>query len=168
MLHRIKKAHDVNRDKWIGVGGKFKDDETPEECLLREVREETGLTLLNYRFRGILTFIADGWESEYIHLFTADKFEGTLTDCREGHLEWVPKDRIEQLPIWEGDKRFRFFFAETVIPGGYVNEFRFDPILNAFQKSGFQKHFSNMLWKPLILSIYFFLTVTCFTELAGL
>ncbi len=106
MLHRIKKAHDVNRDKWIGVGGKFKDDETPEECLLREVREETGLTLLNYRFRGILTFIADGWESEYIHLFTADKFEGTLTDCREGHLEWVPKDRIEQLPIWEGDKIF--------------------------------------------------------------
>ncbi len=106
MLHRIKKAHDVNRDKWIGVGGKFKDDETPEECLLREVREETGLTLLNYRFRGILTFIADGWESEYIHLFTADKFEGTLTDCSEGHLEWVPKDRIEQLPIWEGDKIF--------------------------------------------------------------
>lgn len=106
MLHRIKKAHDVNRDKWIGVGGKFQDDETPEECLLREVREETGLTLLNYRFRGILTFIADGWESEYIHLFTADKFEGTLTDCREGHLEWVPKDRIEQLPIWEGDKIF--------------------------------------------------------------
>lgn len=106
MLHRIKKAHDVNRDKWIGVGGKFQDDETPEECLLREVREETGLTLLNYRFRGILTFIADGWESEYIHLFTADKFEGTLTDCSEGHLEWVPKDRIEQLPIWEGDKIF--------------------------------------------------------------
>ena len=106
MLHRIKKAHDVNRDKWIGVGGKFKDDETPEECLLREVREETGLTLLNYRFRGILTFIADGWESEYIHLYTATAFEGELTECDEGSLEWVPKERLFSLPIWEGDKIF--------------------------------------------------------------
>ncbi len=106
MLHRIKKEHDVNRDKWIGVGGKFEPDETPEECLLREVKEETGLTLLKYRFRGILTFIAEGWESEYIHLYTATEFKGTLAECAEGNLEWVPIDQIETLPIWDGDRIF--------------------------------------------------------------
>ncbi len=106
MLHRTKKEHDVNHDKWIGVGGKFEPEEMPEECLLREVKEETGLTLLKYQYRGILTFIADGWESEYIHLYTADEFAGELTDCSEGTLEWVPKDKIEALPIWEGDKIF--------------------------------------------------------------
>lgn len=106
MLHRTKKKHDVNHDKWIGVGGKFEPDEMPEECLLREVKEETGLSLLKYRYRGILTFIANGWESEYIHLYTATEFTGELTECREGTLEWVQKDRIETLPIWEGDKIF--------------------------------------------------------------
>ena len=106
MLHRIKKEHDVNRNKWIGVGGKFEPDETPEECLLREVKDETGLTLLKYRFRGILTFIAEGWESEYIHLYTATEFKGTLAECAEGNLEWVPIDQIETLPIWDGDRIF--------------------------------------------------------------
>ena len=106
MLHRTKKQHDVNHDKWIGVGGKFEPDEMPEECLLREVKEETGLSLLKYRYRGILTFIADGWESEYIHLYTATEFTGNLTECNEGTLEWVPKEQIETLPIWEGDKIF--------------------------------------------------------------
>ncbi len=106
MLHRTKKQHDVNHDKWIGVGGKFEPNEMPEECLLREVKEETGLFLLNYRYRGILTFIADGWESEYIHLYTATAFTGELTECTEGTLEWVPKEQIETLPIWEGDKIF--------------------------------------------------------------
>lgn len=106
MLHRTKKKHDVNHDKWIGVGGKFEPDEMPEECLLREVKEETGLSLLKYRYRGILTFIANGWESEYIHLYTATEFTGELTECREGTLEWIQKDRIETLPIWEGDKIF--------------------------------------------------------------
>lgn len=106
MLHRTKKKHDVNHDKWIGVGGKFEPNEMPEECLLREVKEETGLSLLKYRYRGILTFIANGWESEYIHLYTATEFTGELTECREGTLEWVQKDRIETLPIWEGDKIF--------------------------------------------------------------
>ena len=106
MLHRIKKEHDVNRDKWIGVGGKLEPDEMPEECLLREVKEETGLTLLNYQYRGILTFTAEGWESEYIFLYTASAFEGELTECNEGALEWVAKDAIESLPIWEGDKIF--------------------------------------------------------------
>ena len=106
MLHRTKKQHDVNHDKWIGVGGKFEPNEMPEECLLREVKEETGLFLLNYRYRGILTFIADGWESEYIHLYTATEFTGELTECTEGTLEWVPKEQIETLPLWEGDKIF--------------------------------------------------------------
>ena len=112
MLHRTKKEHDVNHDKWIGVGGKFEPDEMPEECLLREVKEETGLTLLNYRYRGILTFIANGWESEYIHLYTASEFEGELAECEEGTLEWIPKSQIDSLPIWEGDKIFFRLLAE--------------------------------------------------------
>lgn len=107
MLHRVKKQYDVNRDKWIGVGGKFKRDESPEECLLREVWEETGLTLTSYRFRGVVTFVSEGWETEYMYLYTADRYIGTLKDCDEGNLEWVAKDRIQDLPIWEGDK---FFF----------------------------------------------------------
>ena len=114
MLHRTKKKHDVNHDKWIGVGGKFELEEMPEECLLREVKEETGLTLLKYRYRGILTFIAEGWESEYIHLYTASEFAGELTECNEGALEWVPKEKIEMLPIWEGDKIFlRLLMGDT-------------------------------------------------------
>lgn len=114
MLHRIKKKNDVNHDKWIGVGGKFEPGESPEECLLREVREETGLTLTHWRYRGIITFVLDG-EAEYMHLFTADDWRGTMirgTDCAEGILEWVPKDRIESLPIWEGDKLFFRLLAE--------------------------------------------------------
>lgn len=106
MLHRVKKENDINHDKWIGVGGKFEKNETPEECLLREVKEETGLTLLKYHFRGIITFLSDRWEAEYMHLFTASEFEGTLTECDEGNLEWIPKSEIENLPIWEGDKIF--------------------------------------------------------------
>ncbi|NBI88543.1 8-oxo-dGTP diphosphatase [Lachnospiraceae bacterium] len=106
MMHRTKKSQDVNEGKWIGVGGKFEEDETPEECLLREVKEETGLTLLNYRYRGILTFIAEGWESEYIFLYTATEFEGTLSECREGDLKWIQKDALWGLSLWEGDKIF--------------------------------------------------------------
>ena len=106
MLHRVKKKNDVNQDKWIGVGGKFEDKESPEECLLREVREETGLTLTDYRFRGIVTFASDGWETEYMHLYTATGWTGTMTECDEGNLEWVPKSRVQELPIWEGDKLF--------------------------------------------------------------
>ena len=108
MLHRVKKQHDVNQDKWIGVGGKFEENESPDECLLREVREETGLTLTDYRFRGVVTFLTDGgWEGEYMYLFTARCWEGELDSaCTEGELEWVSKDRVPQLPIWEGDKIF--------------------------------------------------------------
>ena len=106
MLHRVKKKNDANHDKWIGVGGKFEPGETPEECLLREVKEETGLTLTKFRARGIVTFLSDQWEGEYMHLFTATEYTGELTECDEGELVWVPKDEIENLPIWEGDKIF--------------------------------------------------------------
>lgn len=106
MLHRVKKEKDVNKDKWIGIGGKFEADESPEECLLREAREETGLSLTSYRLRGVLTFICEGWESEYIFLYTADGFQGDIGECPEGELEWVKKDEVEKLNLWEGDKIF--------------------------------------------------------------
>ncbi len=106
LLHRVKKENDLNRDKWIGVGGKFEDKESPEECLLREGREETGLTLTAYRYRGVVTFVSDVWETEYMHLFTADGFTGQLKPCDEGVLEWVDDDRVPTLPTWEGDRVF--------------------------------------------------------------
>lgn len=106
MLHRTVKKNDVNKDKWIGVGGHFEEGESPEECLLREVKEETGLTLTSFSFRGIITFLAEGWPTEYMCLYTADAFEGILTECEEGTLEWVEKDRIMSLNLWEGDKIF--------------------------------------------------------------
>ena len=107
MLHRVKKAVDENKDKWIGVGGKFEEGESPEDCLLREVREETSLTLKRWRYRGIVTFVSDQWGTEYMHLFTADAWEGRLRqDCDEGVLEWIDRERLLTLPIWEGDKIF--------------------------------------------------------------
>ena len=105
MLHRVKKKNDVNHDKWIGVGGKFEPGESPEECMLREFREETGLTLTQWAYRGIVTFVSEDW-CEYMHLFTATAFEGELRECDEGTLEWVPWESITALPIWEGDKIF--------------------------------------------------------------
>lgn len=106
MLHRTKKENDINESKWIGVGGKFEKDETPEECLLREVKEETGLTLLDYKLRGVITFISNKWQTEYMYLFTATKFTGELIPCDEGVLEWVDKREVLNLNIWEGDKIF--------------------------------------------------------------
>ena len=106
MMHRVKKKNDINKDKWIGVGGKFEYGESPEECLLREVKEETGLTLTEYKFRGIVTFVYGEDVVEYMHLYTADKFEGELIDCDEGELVWVPIKEVCNLPIWEGDKIF--------------------------------------------------------------
>ena len=106
LLHRVKKENDLNRDKWIGLGGKFEPDESPEECLLREVREESGLTLTRWRYRGIVTFVSDEWGTEYMHLYTADGFEGTIGECDEGVLEWVNKADFAALPQWEGDKIF--------------------------------------------------------------
>ena len=106
MLHRVKKKNDINHDKWIGVGGGFEHGESPEECALRETREETGLTLTDCRFRGIVTFDCEGQETLYMHLFTASGWTGELTDCDEGELEWVPKEKVYDLPIWEGDEIF--------------------------------------------------------------
>jgi len=106
MLHRTKKKNDINHDKWIGLGGKFEEGESPEECVLREVWEETGLTLTSWRYRGLVTFVAEGYGTEYMHLFTADAFEGDPHDCDEGEAVWLPKSRIPLLPQWEGDRIF--------------------------------------------------------------
>ena len=112
MLHRVKKEQDANKDKWIGIGGKFLDKESPEDCLLREVKEETGLTLTAWQYRGLVTFVSDKWETEYMHLFTASDWVGEMTDCDEGELAWVDCAAVENLPIWEGDKIFLRLMAE--------------------------------------------------------
>lgn len=106
MLHRVKKENDLNRDKWIGIGGKFLEDESPDECLLREALEETGLRLTDYRYRGIVTFVNTKYPSEFMHLFTADGFEGCLRDCDEGVLEWIDRKKLFDLTLWEGDRIF--------------------------------------------------------------
>ena len=106
MLHRTKKANDENHDKWIGIGGHFEPGETPLACILRECREETGLTLIEPRYRGIVHFRSDVWPDEDMHLFSAGRFEGELTDCDEGELAWIDKDRLLALTLWEGDKIF--------------------------------------------------------------
>ncbi len=106
MLHRVKKENDVNKDKWIGIGGKIEDGETPEECVLREAFEETGLTLADCKYRGIVHFCSDIYEYEEMHLFTSDEFYGEIKDCDEGVLEWIDRDEMYNLPMWEGDKIF--------------------------------------------------------------
>ncbi len=106
MLHRTKKENDLNKDKWIGVGGKFEDKESPEECAIRETKEETGLTLKSCKLRCIVTFVSNIWETEYMYVYTSDNFEGELIDCKEGDLEWVDKDKIDKLKLWEGDMIF--------------------------------------------------------------
>lgn len=106
MLHRVSKKHDVNKDKWIGIGGHFEENESPEECLLREAKEETGLILTSWKFRGIVTFISEGWDTEYMCLYTADRYEGEIIPCNEGVLEWIRKEDLLKLNLWEGDKIF--------------------------------------------------------------
>ena len=106
MLHRVKKHHDINAGKWIGVGGHVENGETPEECLLREVKEETGLVLTAYRLRGLVTFLSDACEPELMCVFTADAFDGEMIECDEGELAWVEKSDVLALPTWEGDRVF--------------------------------------------------------------
>ena len=113
LLHRVKKHQDPNQGKWVGVGGKFEDRESPDECLVREVREETGLTLTRWTCRCVVTFVSDEWPTEYMHLFTGDAFEGELAaDCDEGVLEWISREKLYSLPMWEGDKIFLDLLAE--------------------------------------------------------
>ncbi|MBR3928182.1 MAG: 8-oxo-dGTP diphosphatase [Clostridia bacterium] len=106
MLHRTRKENDANKDKWIGVGGKFEEGETPEECARRETYEETGLTLRNLFYRGVVTFTSDEYPSEQMHLFKSTAFSGKIKDCDEGELDWIEKEKLLSLPIWEGDKIF--------------------------------------------------------------
>lgn len=106
MLHRVKKKNDINHDKWIGIGGKFEPEEAPEECILREAKEETGLTLTSWRCRGVVTFLQEDGEGEYMYLFTADDFTGELIECDEGDLQWVSMEFLDALPKWEGDRIF--------------------------------------------------------------
>ena len=106
MLHRVKKENDASHDKWIGIGGKCEADESPDECMVREVKEETGFDIQRWQYCGIVTFISDIWPCEYMHLFTATKWSGTQTDCDEGDLQWVDKEKLFDLNLWEGDKIF--------------------------------------------------------------
>lgn len=106
LLHRNKKEQDVNQGKWVGVGGKLEEGETPQQCLMREVKEETGLVLTEYQYRGVVTFVSDVWDEDCMHLFTATSFEGEVTSCEEGTLAWKPFDDIFTLPRWEGDDVF--------------------------------------------------------------
>ena len=107
MMHRIRKQNDENEGKWVGIGGKLEPGESPETCLLREVREETALTLDSWEYRGIVDFVSDRWEEEYMHLFTAEvSAPGPLPDCDEGVLSWVENGKLSSLPMWEGDRVF--------------------------------------------------------------
>lgn len=138
MLHRVKKENDLNKDKWIGVGGKLEAGESPEDCVIREVLEETGLTMKTFDYRGFITFVSEEWGTEYMHLFHCLQFSGDLKECDEGNLEWVDKKDIVNLPIWEGDKVFLklldedipFFSLKLVYKGFGKDEKLADVVLN--------------------------------------
>ena len=131
MLHRIKKKNDLNHDKWVGIGGKLEDKESPEDCNLRETLEETGLTLKSYKYCGIVTFISDIWETEYMPIFYSDDFEGELKPCDEGELCWVDIKDIYKLPIWEGDKIFLRLIEEKSPFFSLKLEYQGDTLINA-------------------------------------
>ncbi len=131
MLHRIKKENDLNHDKWVGIGGKFEDKESPEDCNFRETLEETGLTLKSYKYCGIVTFISDIWETEYMHIFYSSDFEGELKACDEGELCWVDIKEIYNLPIWEGDKIFLRLIEENAPFFSLKLEYQGDTLINA-------------------------------------
>ena len=130
MLHRTSKKKDGNKDKWIGVGGHFEKGESPEDCLLREVKEETGLELTSYQFRGIVTFISDEWPDEYMCLYTADRYTGDIGNCDEGELVWVEKGKIMDLNIWEGDKIFLKLLMENQLFFSLKLEYKGDKLVN--------------------------------------
>lgn len=129
MLHRVRKKNDPNHDKWIGVGGGMEEGETPEECLLREVREETGFTLVEYQKRGVVDFISDVCENEVMHLYTASRWSGEMIDCNEGVLKWVNRDAVVHLPLWAGDRVFLRLLAENVPPFHLRMEYRGDALI---------------------------------------
>jgi 8-oxo-dGTP diphosphatase len=131
MLHRIKKENDLNHDKWVGIGGKFEDKESPEECNFRETLEETGLTLKSYKYCGIVTFVSDIWETEYMHIFYSNDFVGELKSCDEGELCWVDIKEIYNLPIWEGDKIFLRLIEEKSPFFSLKLEYQGDTLINA-------------------------------------
>ena len=116
MLHRTKKVNDENHDKWIGVGGKFEDRESPEDCMRREVLEETGLTVTDFCYRGIVTFVSDTYPTEYMHLFTVTDWTGEEKECDEGELAWIEKKKLLSLPMWEGDLIFLNLIADSKTP----------------------------------------------------
>ena len=132
MLHRTKKKVDISKDKWLGIGGKFEENESPEECIEREVKEETGLTLNSYNLRGIVTYIPTNWETEYMYIFTSNDFSGNLIECNEGDLEWIDKNDISKINTWEGDKIFleklqkdnRFFTVKYKYDGDKLLDYK--------------------------------------------
>ena len=130
MLHRTSKKKDGNKDKWIGVGGHFEKGESPEDCLLREVKEETGLELTSYQFRGIVTFRSDEWPDEYMCLYTAGRYTGNIGNCDEGELVWVEKEKIMDLNIWEGDKIFLKLLMENQPFFSLKLEYKGDKLIN--------------------------------------
>ena len=130
MLHRTSKKKDGNKDKWIGVGGHFEKGESAEDCLLREVKEETGLELTSYQFRGIVTFRSDEWPDEYMCLYTADRYTGNIGNCDEGELVWVEKEKIMDLNIWEGDKIFLKLLMENQPFFSLKLEYKGDKLIN--------------------------------------
>ena len=136
MLHPIKKQNDLNHDKWVGIGGKFEDKESPEECNFRETLEETGLTLNSMRYCGVVTFVSDIWETEYMHIFHSDDFSGEIKDCDEGRLEWVKIEEVYNLPIWEGDKIFLRLIEEKAPFFSLKLEYKGDTLVNAILNGG--------------------------------
>lgn len=135
LMHRTKKKQDENAGKWIGIGGHMNEDESPEDCVLREIAEETALPVTDLRLRGIITFILPDWGNELTFLYTARTDRETLPDCPEGELRWIPEDRVTGLPLWEGDRVFLPLLRERedcfslkldYLPGGALRGWRLD------------------------------------------
>lgn len=144
MLHRVKKNNDLNEGKWIGVGGKFEKDESPEECLIREVKEETGLELTAYDFRGVITFVSDQWETEQMFLYTATEFTGEIITCNEGDLQWIPKEDVLNLNLWVGDRIFLKLLQDDTAHFNLKLEYEGDQLVQAI-KDGCENVLSNII-----------------------